>query len=67
VIAVLAAANLLVGIPLPVAVIGHEGSTAVVILNGLRLLGYGGGWSDLVRRQPAVTVPEAPHYRVMAA
>jgi Zn2+/Cd2+-exporting ATPase len=25
---------------LPIAVVGHEGSTVVVILNGLRLLGY---------------------------
>ncbi|WP_152042130.1 heavy metal translocating P-type ATPase [Salinigranum salinum] len=31
---------LLSGIPLPLAVIGHEGSTVVVSLNGLRLLGY---------------------------
>ena len=28
------------GIPLPLAVIGHEGSTVLVSLNGLRLLGY---------------------------
>jgi len=29
---------LTVGIPLPIGVIGHEGSTVIVILNGLRLL-----------------------------
>jgi len=29
---------LTIGIPLPVGVIGHEGSTVIVILNGLRLL-----------------------------
>jgi Cd2+/Zn2+-exporting ATPase len=28
-----------VGIPLPVAVVAHEGSTLLVVLNGLRLLG----------------------------
>jgi Cd2+/Zn2+-exporting ATPase len=26
------------GIPLPLGVIGHEGSTVIVVLNGLRLL-----------------------------
>ena len=30
------------GIPLPLAVIGHEGSTVLVSLNGLRLLGFRG-------------------------
>ncbi|MBX0296116.1 heavy metal translocating P-type ATPase [Haloarcula nitratireducens] len=33
---------LLRGIPLPLAVVGHEGSTVLVSLNGLRLLGYRG-------------------------
>lgn len=64
VIAVLATANLLVGIPLPLGVIGHEGSTVIVILNGLRLLGYGGSWSDLVKRQISTEVVEVPQYRV---
>lgn len=32
---------LTVGLPLPLAVVGHEGSTVLVSLNGLRLLGYG--------------------------
>jgi Cd2+/Zn2+-exporting ATPase len=31
-------ATLTVGIPLPLGVVGHEGSTVVVVLNGLRLL-----------------------------
>jgi len=38
VIVMLIAANFGVGIPLPVGVVGHEGSTILVILNGLRLL-----------------------------
>jgi Zn2+/Cd2+-exporting ATPase len=33
---------LLQGIPLPLAVVGHEGSTVLVSLNGLRLLGFRG-------------------------
>jgi Cd2+/Zn2+-exporting ATPase len=35
-------AILLRGIPLPLAVVGHEGSTILVSLNGLRLLGFRG-------------------------
>ena len=38
VITVLIASTLIVGIPLPLGVVGHEGSTVVVVLNGLRLL-----------------------------
>ena len=38
VIAVLVVSALTVGIPLPLGVVGHEGSTVVVVLNGLRLL-----------------------------
>jgi Zn2+/Cd2+-exporting ATPase len=38
VIGVLTAASLLLHLPLPLAVVGHEGSTVLVILNGLRLL-----------------------------
>ncbi len=34
----LALATLSVGIPLPLGVVGHEGSTLIVVLNGLRLL-----------------------------
>nr|WP_236639882.1 hypothetical protein [Salinigranum halophilum] len=39
-IALMIGTILLRGLPLPRAVIGHEGSTVVVSLNGLRLLGY---------------------------
>lgn len=38
VVVVLVASTLGVGIPLPIGVIGHEGSTLLVVLNGLRLL-----------------------------
>jgi Cd2+/Zn2+-exporting ATPase len=38
VIAALVISNLLVGVPLPLGVVGHEGSTLVVVANGLRLL-----------------------------
>ncbi len=33
---------LTIGLPLPLAVVGHEGSTVLVSLNGLRLLGFRG-------------------------
>jgi Zn2+/Cd2+-exporting ATPase len=42
VIVVLVGAVLGVGLALPLSVIGHEGSTVLVSLNGLRLLGYKG-------------------------
>ncbi len=38
VIAILVVVNLLHGLALPIGVIGHEGSTILVVLNGLRLL-----------------------------
>jgi len=38
VIAVLVIVNLIHGLPLPLGVVGHEGSTILVVLNGLRLL-----------------------------
>ncbi len=38
VIVILVTASLTVGIPLPLGVVGHEGSTIIVVLNGLRLL-----------------------------
>ncbi|WP_435075133.1 heavy metal translocating P-type ATPase [Halorubrum sp. HHNYT27] len=41
-IGIMVAAILLRGIPLPLAVVGHEGSTVLVSLNGLRLLGFRG-------------------------
>ena len=36
--AVLVTSALTIGIPLPVGVVGHEGSTLIVVLNGLRML-----------------------------
>lgn len=38
VIAILVVVNLLHGLALPIGVVGHEGSTILVVLNGLRLL-----------------------------
>lgn len=32
--------TLTIGVPLPLGVVGHEGSTIIVVLNGLRLLAY---------------------------
>ncbi|MES3630237.1 MAG: heavy metal translocating P-type ATPase [Longimonas sp.] len=41
-IAIMVAAIFWTGLPLPLAVIGHEGSTVLVSLNGLRLLAFRG-------------------------
>ncbi|MDN5272107.1 heavy metal translocating P-type ATPase [Chloroflexus sp. MS-CIW-1] len=38
VVVVLVLTTLTVGVPLPLGVVGHEGSTIIVVLNGLRLL-----------------------------
>jgi len=38
VIVVLVLGAFIIDLPLPVGVIGHEGSTVIVVLNGLRLL-----------------------------
>ena len=38
VIAILVVVTLIRGLPLPIGVVGHEGSTLLVVLNGLRLL-----------------------------
>jgi Cd2+/Zn2+-exporting ATPase len=40
VIVLLVAAAFGARLPLPLGVVGHEGSTVIVVLNGLRLLGY---------------------------
>lgn len=40
VIVILVVSTLTIGIPLPLGVVGHEGSTVLVCLNGLRLLGF---------------------------
>ncbi|ARC88333.1 cation-translocating P-type ATPase [Rhodovulum sp. MB263] len=45
--ATLVAAGILFELPLPVAVVGHEGGTVLVVLNGLRLL------ADPIRHQKA--------------
>lgn len=42
VIVILVASAFGANLPLPLGVIGHEGSTVIVVLNGLRLLGYKG-------------------------
>lgn len=42
VIVILVASAFGLNMPLPLGVIGHEGSTVIVVLNGLRLLGYRG-------------------------
>jgi Cd2+/Zn2+-exporting ATPase len=38
VVVALVTLTLTIGVPLPLGVIGHEGSTILVVLNGLRLL-----------------------------
>jgi Cd2+/Zn2+-exporting ATPase len=40
VVLLLVLSTLIAGVPLPLGVIGHEGSTILVVLNGLRLLGF---------------------------
>jgi Cd2+/Zn2+-exporting ATPase len=49
VIATLATLALTVGIPLPLGVVGHEGSTIIVVLTGLTLLAYRGRGTTLPR------------------
>jgi hypothetical protein len=66
---VLAASTLIIGIPLPLGVVGHEGSTIIVVLNGLRLLGYGSKLTDIVHRtpEPERRTADQPRYQVTAA
>lgn len=45
VIAVLVASAMVLGLALPLGVVGHEGSTLIVVANGLRLLGFRDGHS----------------------
>ncbi|EFO80608.1 heavy metal translocating P-type ATPase [Oscillochloris trichoides DG-6] len=40
VVVVLVITTLTIGVPLPLGVVGHEGSTIIVVLNGLRLLAH---------------------------
>jgi len=42
VVVVLVVSTLTIGVPLPLGVVGHEGSTIIVVLNGLRLLAHRG-------------------------
>jgi Cd2+/Zn2+-exporting ATPase len=42
VVVVLVLLTLTIGVPLPLGVVGHEGSTIIVVLNGLRLLAVAG-------------------------
>lgn len=52
--AVLVIGGLFFELPLPLAVVGHEGGTVLVVLNGLRLL------SDPIRRHRAPAPPRSP-------
>lgn len=54
VILVLLVAALIFRLQLPVGVVGHEGSTVLVCLNGLRLLVYRDAFSSLARAVPSV-------------
>ncbi|HEV2074311.1 MAG TPA: heavy metal translocating P-type ATPase [Thermomicrobiales bacterium] len=70
IITVLAISTLIVGIPLPLGVVGHEGSTVVVVLNGLRLLAHGGNFTLRARPQGSDQRRdhhEAPQYRLTIA
>jgi Cd2+/Zn2+-exporting ATPase len=70
IITVLAVSTLIVGIPLPLGVVGHEGSTIVVVLNGLRLLAHGGNFTLRTRSQgpdQRRNHREAPQYRLTIA
>ena len=42
-------------VTLPLGVVGHEGSTVIVVLNGLRLLGFGPGKSAAAALLQAAT------------
>jgi Zn2+/Cd2+-exporting ATPase len=68
VIALLLAGTLFGSLRLPVAVLGHEGSTVLVILNGLRLLAFGrpsgpgrqtGGGRSMVGTDALLSVPSS--------
>jgi Zn2+/Cd2+-exporting ATPase len=51
---------LLFGIPLPLAVVGHEGSTVLVSLNGLRLLAFRNRSADTSSRKPRPAASTTP-------
>src|SRR5690606_15861787 len=50
----LVAGGLFFDLPLPLAVVGHEGGTVLVVLNGLRLLG------DPIRRRDRLETKTGP-------
>jgi Zn2+/Cd2+-exporting ATPase len=54
VIVTLVLSTLIIGIPLPLGVVGHEGSTIIVVSNGLRLLRTPARW-----RRPSARVTPA--------
>ena len=63
--AVLVTGGLFFDLPLPLAVIGHEGGTVLVVLNGLRLLAdgiRGGDGSAPVQRQPDPPTSVRPEF-----
>src|SRR5690606_8902192 len=73
-IVLMVASILSVGLPLPLAVVGHEGSTVVVSLNGLRLLAFRdrgrlapegaiSGFPERPRRCSVVSVRREPRRR----
>ena len=62
---VLVTGGLFFDLPLPLAVIGHEGGTVLVVLNGLRLLSdgiRGGDGSAPVQRQPDPPTSVRPEF-----
>ena len=62
---VLVTSGLFFDLPLPLAVIGHEGGTVLVVLNGLRLLSdgiRGGDGSAPVQRQPDPPTSVRPEF-----
>jgi Cd2+/Zn2+-exporting ATPase len=63
VIAILATTNLIEGIPLPLGVVGHEGSTIIVVLNGLRLLAHGRSFGKQATPKRPSTTAVAPDLR----
>jgi cation transport ATPase len=66
VIVTLVSIDLIASLPLPAAVAGHEGSTLVVALNGLRLL-HAGHWRGRPARRPRPTPAERRRRVVVAA
>ena len=64
VIGTLVVATLTRGIPLPLGVVGHEGSTVIVVLNGLRLLRTidGGQRPDGANRRLVGMTPASPEF-----